>query len=521
MQLPDASAPEKGPKLDHSQILARFEQLQAKLAPFWRSADDRNLDPQTIFVIPSISYPAAVLSMLVNVQQYEERFLILLMLLRNPRTRVVYVTSEQVLPNVVDYYLHLLPGVIPSHARQRLFLISALDGSLRPLTEKLLERPRLVQRLRSLIIDPDRSYIIPFNTTTLERELAVRLGVPILGADPKFIPLGTKSGCRHLFAEEGVQHPAGFEDLATMADVVSAICKLRAEKPGLGQVLIKTNAGVSGWGNFPISLAGLPAAGDPCETADVERRLREELGESYSSFEAQFLAEGGIVEELVTGDRVRSPSAQMVIDPLGGVQMLSTHDQLLGGPGGQVYQGCQFPADPAYAVKITEEAAKIGRRLAREGVVGRAAIDFVCIHNEAGWEPYAIELNLRQGGTTHPFLTLQFLTDGRYVPDQGIFVAPNGRRKFFVASDHVESPKYRGFTPDDLFDIVVRNRLHFDHASQTGVVFHMISALPAVGRTGLTAVADSPQEAQWMYDAVVRVLDVEAEEAFEPRPSFG
>jgi hypothetical protein len=202
--------------------------------------------------------------------------------------------------------------------------------------------------------------------------------------------------------------------------------------------------------------------------------------------------------------------------------MLSTHDQLLGGPAGQVYQGCQFPADRGYAVKITQEAEKIGRRLAKEGAVGRAAIDFVCIRTPAGeWEAYAIELNLRQGGTTHPFLTLQFLTDGRYVPDQGIFVAPNGRRKYFVASDHVESPQYRGFTPDDLFDIVVRHRLHFDHAAQTGVVFHMVSALPEVGRTGLTAVADSAEEAQWMYDAVIRVLDGEAKDAFEERPPFG
>jgi hypothetical protein len=80
---------------------------------------------------------------------------------------------------------------------------------------------------------------------------------------------------------------------------------------------------------------------------------------------------------------------------------------------------------------------------------------------------------------------------------------------------------YRGFTPDDLFDVVVRHGLHFDHASQTGVVFHMVSALPEVGRTGLTAVADSAVEAQWMYDAVIRVLDTEASDAFEQIPPFG
>ncbi|HEX2148788.1 MAG TPA: hypothetical protein VHI31_01240, partial [Actinomycetota bacterium] len=456
--------------MEEPEILDRFEELQRGLGPFWSTADDRTKPPNTIFVIPSISYKASVLNQLASVQQYEERFLILFMLLRNPRTRVVYVTSEPILPNVVDYYLNLLPGVIASHARQRLFLMSAQDGTFRPLTEKLLERPRLVERLKNLVIDPARAYIIPFNTTHLERELALKMQVPILGADPKFGPLGTKSGCRKLFADEGVPHPAGFEDLVHMGDVVGAIAKLRAERPDMRRLLVKTNEGVSGWGNAPISLENLPASGDPGEAEAVERALKEQIGDKYPEFEAQFLKEGGIVEEMVTGDEVRSPSAQMLIDPLGGVQMLSTHDQLLGGPDGQVYQGCQFPADRAYAVKITEEAAKIGRRLAREGAVGRAAIDFVCIRTPSGeWEAYAIELNLRQGGTTHPFLTLQFLTDGRYVADQGIFVAPNGRRKYFVASDHVESPQYRGFTPDDLFDIAVRHRLHFDHSAQTGV----------------------------------------------------
>lgn len=507
--------------MEEPQILAGFEALQKKLAPYWASADDGSRSPSTIVVIPSITYPASILEQLEHVQQYEERLLILFMLLRNPTTRLVYVTSEQILPNVVDYYLNLLPGVIASHARRRLFLVSAMDGTVRPLTEKLLERPRLIERLKSLVIDPDCAYIVPFNTTRLERELAVKMGVPIFGADPRLGSLGSKSGCRRLFSEEGVLHPAGFEGLARMSDVGPAIQKLRAERPGLERLLVKTNEGVSGWGNALIELFGLPAPGDPEEPEAIQKALEDQIGSRYSQFEEQFNREGGIVEEMVAGEQVRSPSAQMLIDPLGGVQILSTHDQLLGGPDGQVYKGCRFPADRAYAVTISKEAEKIGKRLAREGVVGRAAIDFVCVKKGEKWQAFAIELNLRQGGTTHPFLTLQFLTDGRYVAEQGIFVAPNGRRKYFVASDHVESPQYRAFTPDDLFDIVIRHKLHFDHATQTGVVLHMVSGLSEVGRTGLTAVADSAEEARWMYDAVTRVLNSEAEGAFEPRAPFG
>ena len=170
---------------------------------------------------------------------------------------------------------------------------------------------------------------------------------------------------------------------------------------------------------------------------------------------------------------------QLRVTPLGEVELLSTHDQLLGGPSGQSYLGCRFPADFGYAQAITRRGGEDRRaRWPREGVLGRFALDFVVVRDAQGaWTPYAIELNLRKGGTTHPFLTLQFLTDGRYDPDTALFTAPSGREKHLVATDHLESELLRGLTIDDLFDIAVRHRLHFDQARQTGVVFHMMSAL--------------------------------------------
>src|ERR671920_1079637 len=142
-----------------------------------------------------------------------------------------------------------------------------------------------------------------------------------------------------------------------------------------------------------------------------------------------------------------SPSVQLRVTPLGDVELLSTHDQLLGGPSGQSYLGCRFPADFGYAQAITREAAKIGAALAREGVLGRFAVDFVVVRSGSGtWTPYAIEVNLRKGGTTHPFLTLQFLTDGRYDPATALFMSPSGREKHLVATDHLESEVLRGLT---------------------------------------------------------------------------
>ena len=177
------------------------------------------------------------------------------------------------------------------------------------------------------------------------------------------------------------------------------------------------------------------------------------------------------------------------------------------------------PADCDDAPAISAEAAIIGARLAREGVIGRFAIDFVTVRDTDGrWTSYAIELNLRKSGTTHPFLTLQFLTGGRYDARSGLFVTQDGAEKHLVATDHLESESLRALTVDDLFDIVARHRLHFDQSRQVGVVFHMISCVTEHGRVGLTAVGNTPAEAQAIHQRAERTLLDEAQAALREAP---
>ena len=502
--------------LSEAEAAAEFARLQRKLVPLWRSIRSFNQDPQTIVVVPSISVDASIRGVLQ--QAYEERYLFLLLLLRQPRARLVYVTSQAIRPEIIDYYLDLLPGVFAGHARKRLFLVSPLDGSSQPLSLKLLTRPRLLAHIRSLIVDPEWAHLVPFNTTELERDLALRLGIPMYGADPRLLHFGTKSGARRVFADEGVPHPLGAEHLHTPDDLTRAIVDLRRRKPSITAVVAKLNEGVSGEGNARIDLERLPAAGDSGEhdaVLDRVRAMRFELdGMVFDGYAAKLAERGGIVEERLSGRDFRSPSAQLRITPLGEIELLSTHDQMLGGPSGQAYLGCRFPASHDYATAIMEEAAKVGRRLMREGVLGRFAIDFVAVRDEhVGWSVHAIEINLRKGGTTHPFLTLQFLTDGAYDAASGEFRTPRGEAKCFVASDHVESPAYRALTHDDLFDLVARRGLHFDHARQTGVVWHMMNAIAERGLVGLTAVGNTPAEADALYTRTVEALDDEARHA--------
>jgi hypothetical protein len=424
----------------------------------------------------------------------------------------VYVTSQAIEPLIVDYYLGLLPGVVASHARARLHLVTPHDASVRPLAAKLLERPRLVERIRALSGDLDTAHLVPFNTTRLERDLALRLGIPMYGADPKFASLGTKSGSRALFAEAGIAHPEGRENVRTRDDVVAAVLDIQAARPGVTSVVLKQEEGVAGFGNAILDVTGLDST-----PAAVERRLEQLRPQDprvgAGEYLERFADGGGIVEQMIVADEIRSPSVQLRATPLGDLELLSTHDQLLGGPGGQGFLGAVFPASEEYARRIAAEALKVGERLAGRGVIGRFALDFVTARSDGEWQPYAIELNLRKGGTTHPYLTLQFLTGGCYDGEYAQFFTPGGQAKFFVSTDRFEAEEYRMLQPEDVFDLAVRDGLHFDHTSQTGVVFHMMTTLSEHGLIGLTAVGDSREEARALYDRTRELFDREAHTA--------
>jgi hypothetical protein len=512
-------------QLDEQERYRVFDDLQLSMPQVWESMR-RGLPDESVVVVPSISIERTTPGSGTVMAALEERALFLLLLLRQPRLRMIYVTSQPISESIVEYYLGLLPGVIPSHARARLTLVPVGDASTDALSAKLLARPRLLREIRALIPNAARCHLIPYNTTPLERDVALSLGIPMYGSDPRLADLGSKTGCRRTFEELGVQCPVGAEDLHTVDDIVAGVQSMRARRPTLSQAIVKLNEGVSGAGNALVDLKGLPAAGSSNEAAAITDCLLAMQPEAedlaVDAFLAAFSKHGGIVEERITGANLTSPSVQMRALPDGTVELLSTHDQVLGGASGQKYLGCVFPANPEYAAAIAEPAMVIGRHLAKLGVLGRFAVDFVVVQDDSGaWTPYAIELNLRKGGTTHPFLTLQFLTDGSYDGERGVFLTPAGTPKYLVATDHFEDDRLKTLTVTDLFDIVVNHGLHFDQARRNGVVFHMISCLTECGRVGLTAVGDDPEDAWRIYEEAQSVLLQEADLALQDAAVVG
>jgi hypothetical protein len=489
--------------------VAQFETLKPRLHDIWETILMREEEPHTSVVVPSLTLDQAELRKLPGVSFYEERLLFLLIRLRNPRARMVYVTSQPVHPMILEYYFQFLAGIPASHARARLTLLCAQDSSPRSLTEKILERPRLVQRIRSGIADPSRAYLTVFNSTPLERKLSVLLGIPLNGVDPKLTHLGTKSGSRKAFREAGVDLPLGTEDLRSEHDIENALVDLREQRPGLRRAVLKLNDSFSGEGN---ALFRYPERSGRAEIQAALQELEFSVPtETPSVYFEKFGRMGGIVEEFVEAPEKFSPSCQLRVSPRGEVSPISTHDQILGGPSGQVFLGSFFPADDGYRLAVQAEGARIGHVLAKHGVVSRFAVDFL-VHRAGPHEPWritALEINLRMGGTTHPFLALQFLTGGRLDPATGLFFSPTGHAKYYRATDNLRSDTYRGLLPEDLIEILTYNKLHYSHASESGVLFHLIGALSEFGKLGMTAIANSREETDDLYQRTLKILDAE------------
>ena len=500
-------------ELSPEQEIAAFEKLKPRLELLWNALSAREEDsPYTSVVIPSLTLDQEELAKLEAASFYEERLLFLLIRLRNPHARMVYVTSQPIHPLILEYYFQFLAGIPASHARGRLTLLCVHDSSPRSLTEKILQRPRVVARIRAGIPDLSRAYLTVFNSTPLERRLAVLLDIPLNGVDPALSDLGTKSGSRKVFREAGVPLPDGFEDLRSREDLIEGLEELRRRRPGIRRAIVKFENSFSGEGNavYPYPQTS--------RKAPLGRGLRALLpavsAETSESYLKKFDAQGGIVEEFLERPQRASPSVQLRIDPHGEVVLLSTHDQILGGPSGQVYLGCRFPADESYRRDIQEAGRRVGAVLAKRGVVSRFGVDFLVGRRTDGhgdpWELFALEINLRMGGTTHPFLALQFLTGGHLDAESGAFLSPGGKAKFYRSTDNLQSDAYRGLCPEDLIDITTMNRLHYSHATETGVLFHMIGALSQYGKVGLTAIGNSPEQAEAIYATALETLDREA-----------
>ncbi len=477
-----------------------FDAIQRRFVQQYQESDPLDTDHGTVVVAPSLTFPVAELRKIVAIQHYEERLLFLLLLLRRPGVRVVYLSSLPVEEAIVEYYLSFLPD--PEAARSRLHMLAIGDPEARPLTAKLLERPDLIGQVRDIAPDPAEAYLLPFNVTALEGRLAEWLHLPLYGPRPALIGLGSKTGSRRVARRAGVPVLDGAEDLWTVAEVEHAIRRLHHRAPELDGAVVKLNHGFSGQGNAVVHFDGRVT---PLETLETSRTTFCAEQESWRSFAGKIREAGAVVEELLRAPGVVSPSVQLRVTPGGVPRVVSTHDQVLGGPNDQVYLGCRFPADRRYQATIQRAAMEAAHVLAAHGVIGSFGIDFFVVPADRGFRVFLAEINLRVGGTTHPFGMVSLASQGHYQPLSGELEA-GGSPKCYVSTDNLKSRRLAGMAPGRVIRLLDRHGLLFDPRTMTGTTLHLLGALREHGKMGVTCVGDSPEEAEERYREIVATL---------------
>jgi hypothetical protein len=475
-----------------------FEELQRTFAVRYPASDPLDLGEGTVVVLPSLSFPTAELRKIVGIGYYEERLLFLLLLLRRPQVKVVYLTSMPVEEAVVDYYLSFLPD--PAGARSRLHMLAAGDPAP-PLAHGQAAGPaRALDRVRELCEGPGGAFVQPFNVTHSEQELSERLGLPLYGPPAALAGLGSKTGSRRVARLAGVPVLDGAEDLRSVEAVEAEARRLqgRARPAGGGgghqaqRRLLRPGQRRGRPGRPQRLAAGL--AGGVLRRGGVLELVR---GQDRRGRGGRRGAPGrprhGLPERAAAHPARRArrwscpPTARSSAAPTARSTWAagSRRTRPTAARSGPRPSGRPGPGRPR-GDRLLRDRLLRGPRRRRERV-------------------FLSEINLRVGGTTHPFGMASLVTDGRYDAAGGHLVA-GGRAKSYLATDNLKSPALVGRQPQDVIDQVDRLGLGYDHRRRTGATLHLLGALREYGKMGVTCIGDTEEEARRHYREVVAAL---------------
>eukprot|EP00756_Hemistasia_phaeocysticola_P029676 Hpha_TRINITY_DN16246_c0_g1::TRINITY_DN16246_c0_g1_i1::g.12956::m.12956 len=479
---------------------------------FWEGHD------QDIVVLPSFDFDPRELAKVDGVTHFEERLLNTLFSLRYKGTRLVYVTSVPLDEGIIRYYKEMMPAGVKENFEDRVLFVNCQDITPVPLSQKVLARPRLMQRIKRFL-RPGKSFLTCNSGTARAEEIAKHLGCTYASCIADLSYWGTKAGSRAAFAACGIPHPIGVPEVFTAKDLAERIASLLQSEDGrsLRKMVVKLNEGFAGGGNAILDLTVISAAERESSLHEVlagrilkcfETMDFQAAGETWLAYSRQIRKLGAIAEAFIEcppGTTMTSPSGQVVVSSRDRAEVISTHEQVLDG---QAYTGCTFPCHQSYRAELMTYCQRLGDFMKEKALLDHFGVDFVVVQDKndpAKYSMHALEINLRRGGTTHPHMTARVLCNAE-LNARGELVNERGQTKVYVASDHVVNESCRGLTPDDLLDIMHDNRLSFSHETQTGAVFHLLGCMSQFCQVGVTCIGNTQEEAQQILAAVKALL---------------
>ncbi|MEY3963789.1 MAG: hypothetical protein RLZZ106_1044, partial [Cyanobacteriota bacterium] len=311
-----------------------------------------------------------------------------------------------------------------------------------------------------------------------------------------------------VFAELGLPHPRTTPLCLSLVQLADACEALLLSHHDIEQLVVKLNRMAGGRGNAPLPLELRRWRLQPprLRRQQLEQAL-ERLAMPLPHWREDLQTHGAIAQELIQAPpgALSSPSVQLWIDQAGCVEIVSTHEQCLGGPHGQSFQGCRFPARQTYAQEAMAMAERLGQHLAALGCRGPVLLDLLARREQQHWRLWAIEINLRKGGTTHPFQLAATATGARFDRGSGLLRTGDGAAVFYEASDALQQEAWQGLLPEQMVDALVQRRLYFNSASRRGCIPMRLGALSEHGLLGAICLGQSRRDAAMLMQRLQAV----------------
>lgn len=493
---------------------------QDALATTWEKHKKNKNRPYTLIILPS--HDNCILSNQALLPGYEERFMSMLLLLKKSKNlHLIYLISNIINQDVIDYYLALSSPKNSEAIKKRLSFISINDAtSANTLAQRILKNPVRLSHIKAEIDKEKRgdAFLYPFNVEESEIRLARLWKLPIYGAHLNNGLTPTKSFFRYLCAQINVATPPGIENIGITnkadaeKELITKIAILKRQYPAAKKFILKINNGYLGQGNATFLASGLKKQNAFQQVAEIKKRLHSmefpEATINYNTYLTMISKVGCVIEVFIAGTSFHSPSVQIDISPDKTIRVLSTHDQIMSDSNPFVHKGGSFPADPSYATNIIKEGRKIAEQLAEKyNVSGYISIDFAVIKKASGaWKSYAIDLNFHRGASEQPIFFLKHLVKGRYIESTSIFVTQKGEKRYCVSCNALSFNACAGISTDKVIQELNDKHLFYNDEKQTGAILYMLSTLSTSGHAAIAAIERSPEQARSLLNKTINTL---------------
>tara|TARA_B100000925_G_scaffold289712_1_gene273221 strand:+ start:1858 stop:3381 length:1524 start_codon:yes stop_codon:yes gene_type:complete len=457
-------------------------------------------------IAPSMSFDRKLLQGIEGIEHYELRSFWEILRVKRKNTYVTFVSSEDVSEVLFNHFVEVFNLSSEEISRVSFVKCPRVKGEL-SLSKNLLMNQSCILDIKESL-QTNNVILEAFVRTEDERLLAKALGVPTWHNHPQMDYFHTKSGNRFIVGDDA-QMPVGFSDLYSRESVIKALIKLR-NKSVCDSFMVKLNYGVSGQGNMKVTID--KESWD--SLSDLDKKLAAEKsfinGDlfnkslSLESFEQRIIEEGVVVEEFVKGRIIDSPSAQVMVTPER-VELISTHKQILDSHG-QKFIGGEYPCAHSYRSEVSEVAIQIGKKLKNLNVFGVTSIDYLISESNGEMKCFVIELNLRKGGTTHPFMLSNFALQNEGSFREGGLIDKNNVSYSYRSNDNFYPCKEFVSDTSDIINRAKRASILFSRKKSKGVIFHLLNGFSDSGKVGYTVIAPSKVEVENYESTLNQVL---------------